>query len=729
MSSRKRPELADLPPATRKASTNSMAWVPSPRNFESPRNNLEAAHDAEQVDRHVQNLAALMADLSPIEPTPLDVDLRIESLEGMLIDVAVLVESFIGNEDATRRLLEMHGRIEQCIVLHKILQTDFSSAASAVAEEQQPHPKLVTSSGKLSRKKTKRQLKKERRDKQPLPELHHPLPQRRTSHDIVDAAFMRRKTRDHSRARSSLPAKKEAPEDVGLDVPRSSSTGSSSTSIGRRLVRMVSPGPPPPTPEEMAAAAADSELSAVMRMASPTEEEQVSLLAEVSRRLSSETDPSTDSISSEDDKHSVMEKIRGRLMDMASSQKSARRKDDSLVESRSSSSPRLLSRPPAPSSPRSVPSLELIRVKSDSVLASSVEIRARLDELLDTLRSPESSPRGSPVRRMGSPGRGVPLWSENRLRTKLASPRRLTSSSVPSSPRRSSRSTEQHIDLVTVHCRICWESTPLMLCHQIDECGDTYCLQCLRTYCNTKIDEGQVLVINCPEPTCTGELTPNDLLHLVDPPMFRRYQQFHMLATLNINPNCRWCPRPGCNTGVIANPDERKLECTTCGTEICFECKSFWHEGACEENPEDKRFAEFMKEVDAKQCPSCQNFIERIKGCNVMKCSVCGHKFCWLCLQPFTVDHFDLEGPCKGKWGVSKTEMALIYTLAGGMIVASAAVAIPSMVLGAPIYGTYRVGKWVRKGRKKEKRKKKRSRDAKTKDLGSSEKRPLGGTT
>ena len=52
--------------------------------------------------------------------------------------------------------------------------------------------------------------------------------------------------------------------------------------------------------------------------------------------------------------------------------------------------------------------------------------------------------------------------------------------------------------------------------------------------------------------------------------------------------------------------------------------------------------------------------------------------------------------------------MALVYTLAGGMLVASAAVAIPSMVLGAPIYGTYRVGKWVRKGRRRDKKKKKK---------------------
>lgn len=409
----------------------------------------------------------------------MDVDLRIESLEGMLIDVAVLVESFIGNEDATRRLLEMHGRIEQCIMLHKLLQNDFSAAASAIAQEQEENT-LITSSAKLSRKRAKRHMKRERKERPKTPEILHPKPQRRTSHDIVDAAFMRRKTRvDQYRQKASLPSKKEFPEELPSHEPpaRAASVGAGLL----RINRLVSPSPPPPTPEELAAAA-DVELTAVMRMASPTDEEQVSLLTEVSRRLSSETDPETEneSISSEDDKQKLMEKIRTRLMDMASSPRSSRRKDDSAHMSKScSGSPRRHHRKREPPSPRTAPSMELIRVKSDSVLASSVEIRARLDELIDTLRSPESSPRGSPVRRMGSPGRGAPLWSENRLRPKLASPRRLhTSSSVPSSPR--VRHSSSELDIVTVNCRICWEASPLMLCHQIEECGDTYCVQVSR---------------------------------------------------------------------------------------------------------------------------------------------------------------------------------------------------------------------------------------------------------
>jgi hypothetical protein len=32
-----------------------------------------------------------------------------------------------------------------------------------------------------------------------------------------------------------------------------------------------------------------------------------------------------------------------------------------------------------------------------------------------------------------------------------------------------------------------------------------------------------------------------------------------------------------------------------------------------------------------KECPKCHVPIEKNKACNHMKCSKCGHDFCWLC--------------------------------------------------------------------------------------------------
>jgi len=37
---------------------------------------------------------------------------------------------------------------------------------------------------------------------------------------------------------------------------------------------------------------------------------------------------------------------------------------------------------------------------------------------------------------------------------------------------------------------------------------------------------------------------------------------------------------------------------------------------------------------NTKNCPKCTVKIEKIDGCNKMKCKECKHSFCWICLKP-----------------------------------------------------------------------------------------------
>lgn len=32
-----------------------------------------------------------------------------------------------------------------------------------------------------------------------------------------------------------------------------------------------------------------------------------------------------------------------------------------------------------------------------------------------------------------------------------------------------------------------------------------------------------------------------------------------------------------------------------------------------------------------KQCPSCEVYTEKIKGCNLITCLICKNKWCWIC--------------------------------------------------------------------------------------------------
>ncbi len=89
-----------------------------------------------------------------------------------------------------------------------------------------------------------------------------------------------------------------------------------------------------------------------------------------------------------------------------------------------------------------------------------------------------------------------------------------------------------------------------------------------------------------------------------------------------------------------------KYTCDQCIKVYCVPCKTEYHEGiSCQEHQKlmvKRRDEELLKEnlglLPIKQCPKCTVLIERIAGCNAMKCTQCGIAFCWLCYATDPVD-------------------------------------------------------------------------------------------
>jgi hypothetical protein len=89
-----------------------------------------------------------------------------------------------------------------------------------------------------------------------------------------------------------------------------------------------------------------------------------------------------------------------------------------------------------------------------------------------------------------------------------------------------------------------------------------------------------------------------------------------------------------------------------------------------------------------------------------MTCS-CGHQFCWICGQTYDTTHFSV-GPCAGKQFSDHPTAEKVGTYAlliGGVVVGvpialaggavALGVAIPALAVGAPIYGGYRLAKFI----------------------------------
>eukprot|EP01102_Stenamoeba_stenopodia_P015200 TRINITY_DN515_c0_g1_i2.p1 TRINITY_DN515_c0_g1~~TRINITY_DN515_c0_g1_i2.p1 ORF type:complete len:440 (+),score=84.79 TRINITY_DN515_c0_g1_i2:217-1536(+) len=213
-------------------------------------------------------------------------------------------------------------------------------------------------------------------------------------------------------------------------------------------------------------------------------------------------------------------------------------------------------------------------------------------------------------------------------------------------------------------CNICFER---IVDYQLS-CLDQFCSMCLREHFMTKILEGQALHITCPG-SCSSVVSDADIKANLSPQMVEKYAHFKKMAALRADPNCRWCPKPNCETAVIANldsPDFPALECSKCATKFCYQCNQTWHPKlSCKKNAIQLKKKgiintrdEKWKKKNAKKCPKCRVDIEKESGCNHIICTSCSHQFCWLCMGEYTPDHY-ATGSCANKCFEAEDEFDL----------------------------------------------------------------------
>eukprot|EP00996_Jenningsia_fusiforme_P002930 NODE_3739_length_925_cov_6.848174_g3438_i0.p1 GENE.NODE_3739_length_925_cov_6.848174_g3438_i0~~NODE_3739_length_925_cov_6.848174_g3438_i0.p1 ORF type:complete len:254 (+),score=31.65 NODE_3739_length_925_cov_6.848174_g3438_i0:3-764(+) len=102
--------------------------------------------------------------------------------------------------------------------------------------------------------------------------------------------------------------------------------------------------------------------------------------------------------------------------------------------------------------------------------------------------------------------------------------------------------------------------------------------------------------------------------------------------------------------GILPKPGNQTCAC--CHTAWCTDCSEESHEGTtCEERrlqkAEPALDAEALARLGVKKCPRCGSGVEKIDGCNAMRCFVCHCGFCWLCLKDCGHDahsHFGERG-------------------------------------------------------------------------------------
>ncbi|GAB9472724.1 hypothetical protein Gpo141_00009896 [Globisporangium polare] len=189
----------------------------------------------------------------------------------------------------------------------------------------------------------------------------------------------------------------------------------------------------------------------------------------------------------------------------------------------------------------------------------------------------------------------------------------------------------------TFMCQICFEYVSVGKSFRLSKCGHLFCEACLENYLQFKIGEGQVYPTcfheNEGEPACAAEIVPEDIKAVVSHGSWEKYLRFKFNKE---NENARQCPFCD-HSQVYRGSEAPECLCESCGGEFCF-VHSTAHRGrSCAEYEKkivaiEKLNHAMINEI-SKPCPGCNNFVEKIGGCNQMKCVVCSTSFCWICCE------------------------------------------------------------------------------------------------
>jgi hypothetical protein len=221
-------------------------------------------------------------------------------------------------------------------------------------------------------------------------------------------------------------------------------------------------------------------------------------------------------------------------------------------------------------------------------------------------------------------------------------------------------------------CGVCLESFQLGSMLTLARCRHTFCAGCVRAQIEAELDAGRAARLGCLQAGCREPIPFEDArLALLAAAGARereallgRYDRMLLEAHLDADAeHIVRCPKPACQL-PMERPSRalRMVVCLSqaCGFTFCAQCNVEWHADAtCEafqrwrqENAAGGDLFARWAAQNAKACPSCSAPIVKNGGCNHMTCiAVSGqrHEFCWLCLQPYTPDHFTRDGPCHGK--------------------------------------------------------------------------------
>ena len=180
-------------------------------------------------------------------------------------------------------------------------------------------------------------------------------------------------------------------------------------------------------------------------------------------------------------------------------------------------------------------------------------------------------------------------------------------------------------------------------------CKHLFCFDCIYRHIKEKINNNQFLDIPCLQEGCDKILDSNIVVKFLykDKQLLEKYNKLIKRNQLKLDPNIQLCPFPDCES-YARKKENKYVMCIHNKHKFCFNCLKDWHGSSSCQNHSLSNSLNVLENSDTvKRCPNCKFYIELRDGCNHMTCSNCKYEFCWLCLERYTIGHFD-RGKCRG---------------------------------------------------------------------------------
>nr|XP_043631521.1 probable E3 ubiquitin-protein ligase RNF217 [Erigeron canadensis] len=203
-------------------------------------------------------------------------------------------------------------------------------------------------------------------------------------------------------------------------------------------------------------------------------------------------------------------------------------------------------------------------------------------------------------------------------------------------PHQDPQNQQQEEEDATFTCEICIEpvSLPNIKFNNNNLCAHHFCTDCIIKYIKVKLEEN-VSDIKCPAMTCQHSIEPLSCRPKLTRRVFEKWCDVLCESSV-LRVDGVYCPNIKCGELILNECGDTNLKrcvCSYCKKPYCFRCIVPWHDSSTcveVEDENDVAFEHVSKRNKWQRCPVCRHCIERISGCNAVKCR-CGIQFCYIC--------------------------------------------------------------------------------------------------